>query len=232
MVSGRIISRRSQFRPGMLRSRRRCAAAPAGGQALSYVVLACPVMQPDISRNRSASFGSGTVRAPRLSCAASLSVPPHVSAHAKSRRSSAHSLRSTASSHECSSCPKRTRSAHLRSPGLQYPRSCIAAIDTPAQVFRRVMFRPLDASSSILMIGAGSFCVGMKATSPIGVQHRAVGTKSSCPTGPCCCACAGAICGQKDGACLLSPIPCDPHARPRCFGCPTCRVARYAPAAA
>jgi hypothetical protein len=59
---------------------------PPLGRALAYAALARAVMQPDIWRHRSAS---GAVRALDLSRAASMSVSPHVSAHAISRRSSA-----------------------------------------------------------------------------------------------------------------------------------------------
>ena len=94
-------------------------------------------MQPTSRVTRAASFGSGTVRAPGLSRAASLSVSPHVSAHATSRRSSAHSLRSTANGHECSSCRERTRSTHLRSSGLQY----LCELVSPPFARRRKSFR-------------------------------------------------------------------------------------------
>ena len=76
MLSGRIISRRSQFRPGILRSSGGAGSPPPLGQALSYAVLACPVMQPTSRVTRATSFGSGTVRAPGLSHAATLSVSP------------------------------------------------------------------------------------------------------------------------------------------------------------
>jgi hypothetical protein len=106
----------------MLWSSGGAGSPPPLGQALLYAVLACPVMQPTSRVTRATSFGSGTVRAPGLSRAASLSVSPYVAAHAISRRSSTHSLRSTANGHESSSCPERTRSTHLRSSGLQHLR--------------------------------------------------------------------------------------------------------------
>ena len=66
-----------------------------------------------------------------------------------SRRSSAHSLRSTTNGHECSSCPGRTRSAHLRSSGVQYPRELASRRwCAGASLFARCV-RPL-ASCSLL----------------------------------------------------------------------------------
>ena len=149
MVSGRSSAAGRNFGQGC------CEIAAALDRrlrwaALSYASWRALLCSPTSRVTVRLPSASGTVRAPGLSRAASLSVSPYVSAHAISRRSSAHSLRSTASGHECSSCPERTRSAHLRSSGLQYLRELASPpLARRRKSFRARCIRPL-ASCSLL----------------------------------------------------------------------------------